>query len=448
MRVSIVALLLLIAAPALAQSVSTLAARDQERIQQVLEFEQTNQPVTLPDSGAQLTIVRTETQPRVCRYFEISGRGATTQGVGCRIGNRQWELRPVANTISTQPTQPVYATPRPDRDSSTSRPPTAGAPTTTASLPGQTGSPTVSLAPPTSGAPTVSVPRTPQPTVITPTPPTTVITPSPPAQAPAPPASQVPAAAPTQPTAAVDPDDFPVPERRPGDPLPLAAAPEAIRTVPRPDVPPRPDTAGPSAAAAGTTVAELSTAAPGPTVAEGDTDLEEERPETREVLDPAPTAPRPARPPGRSEPPATAVGDTVIVFETADATPEPAAPSIADATTANATRTDATNAVPARDLLSDDEAAVQTLLDQFRADSSGSVPGPDEIMRATGAGDQASAPPDVEPSAPDGTVLSAALPFNAPLPPRITRAPGSARLPSGLGGDEIPTPSHRPAPPL
>ena len=449
MRLSIAALLLLIATPALAQSVATLDARDQERMQQILEFEQTNQPVTLPASGTQVTIIRTETQPRICRYFEISGRGATAQGVGCRTGSRQWELRPVANTITAQPSQPVYATPRPDRDSSTSRPPTAGAPTTTASLPGQTGSPTVSLAPPAGGAPTVHIPRTPQPTVIARTPPATVVVPAPPASTP--PASQAPAAAPAT-GVAVDPDDFPFPDRRPGDPIPLAAAPEAIRSVPLPQVPPRADSAGPSAAAAGTTVAALSATVPLPVDEEDGTGPSTDRAETREILNPAPVAPRPVRPPGRPDPPVAGAGDTVIVFEPEAATGDPAVPQGAGATTPDAA---ADNAGPPRDLLSDDLAAVHSLLDQFRADSSGSVPGPDEIMRVTGPDDEPrnapqSLPTTTAESTPVAapTVTPAQSPFSAPLPPRIARAPDVARLPSQLGGDAIPTPSHRPAPPL
>ncbi|MCA8933953.1 MAG: hypothetical protein KDA49_15870, partial [Rhodospirillaceae bacterium] len=339
MRVLIALILVVCAGPALAQSLASLSAQDQQAIQYSLEFEQTNAQVSLP-SGARFTIVRTETRPQICRYFEVTGGQGTQQGVGCRIGNRQWELRPVGTTVSAQPTQPIYAVPRPPRDSNTG-PPAADQPTTVASLPGQAGTPSVSVAPPAGGlATTVVVPRTPQPVVApaghTPTP--AVIAPA--AVAPAV-TAPVPAAIGV---ASIDPDDFPRPSRRPGDVVPLAAAPAQMRTVPLPVQPPRADTAGVQVVAspqaetpqaetpeAETPVAE-SPVAESPVVAEvpleappgepaqpvaadadaagglqfgaeadgwTDEEVAEMRAESRQVLASPPDIPLPERPPGR-----------------------------------------------------------------------------------------------------------------------------------------------------
>ena len=159
---------------------STLPAADRAFIEQMLEFEQTNQPRRLPASGAVVTIVRTEIQPQVCRYFSVSGGGVSNgQAKGCRIGNRQWRLSAVAAPVTPQPTRPIPSGPAPER-------------------------PEIS----TALAPVPVVPAT---------------------TAPAPPA-----------VAAAGPPDVPRPGRRPGDFVPLVAAPVAMRTVPVPDrVPPR-----------------------------------------------------------------------------------------------------------------------------------------------------------------------------------------------------------------
>ena len=160
---------------------SALPAADQQRIQEALEFEQTNRTITLPASGGSFTIVRTETRPRICRYFRVTvpGRGEQ-QGIGCRTGNRVWDVAAATVEVPAAPTVPVPAAPRPSRGEVDGPPVTGG------------------------GAAVASLPQT-------------VIVPSAPA----------------------DTDrDFARPGRRPGTPVPMIAAPPEIRSVPRPERPP------------------------------------------------------------------------------------------------------------------------------------------------------------------------------------------------------------------
>ncbi|MCB9957012.1 MAG: hypothetical protein H6843_00175 [Rhodospirillaceae bacterium] len=495
MRVLIALILVVCAGPALAQSLASLSAQDQQAIQYSLEFEQTNAQVTLP-SGARFTIVRTETRPQICRYFEVSGGQGTQQGVGCRTGNRQWELRPTGTAVSAQPTRPIFAVPRPPRDGD-SAPPVAAQPTTVASLPGQSGAPTVSVAPPVGGvATTVVVPRTPQPVAPpaghTPTP--AVIAPA--VTAPVPAAIGV---------AAVDPDDFPRPARRPGDVVPLSAAPAQMRAVPMPAHPPRGVAAG-TPVAVQPAVAEVATDGPatdGPATDQPATDqpatdgeplsasaedggwsdeqVAEMRAESRQVLASPPVVPLPVRPPGRAPAPVQVVdadlssdpdqvaelGDETIIFfeEQGDAAvgADPgsvATAPLSDAPVPNAQVHDAPVAdspvadspVPAPpprggDGPNGDAQAVASLLDQFRASDDGSVPPADQLPRQTNLVGETAAP---EP--PDGAVAAVVPsgdppPFEVPLPPRIFRAPTSGQLPQAAGGDRIPTPRHRPVPP-
>lgn len=480
MRVLIALILVVCAGPALAQSLASLSAQDQQAIQYSLEFEQTNAQVTLP-SGARFTIIRTETRPQICRYFEVSGGQGTQQGVGCRTGNRQWELRPTGTAVSAQPTQPIYAVPRPSRDGD-SGPPAAAQPTTVASLPGQSGSPSVSVAPPVGGvATTVVVPRTPQPVA-----PPAGHTPTPAVIAPAV-TAPVPAAAGV---ASVDPDDFPRPARRPGDVVPLSAAPARMRTVPMPAHPPRAVAAG-TPVAVQPAVAEVPADEPAtdepvtdePATDDAATDGEppsasaddggwtdeevaEMRAESRQVLASPPDVPLPGRPPGRAPVPVQVVdadlsgdpdqvaelGDETIIFfeEQGDAAVGADPGSVTTAPLPDAPV--AESPVPAPppqggDAPGGDAQAVASLLDQFRASDDGSVPPADQLPRQTSLGGETAAP---EP--PDATVAAVVPssdppPFEVPLPPRVFRGPPSAQLPQAAGGDRIPTPRHRPVPP-
>jgi hypothetical protein len=158
-----------------------LSAGDREELQTILEFAQTNRERRLPESGATVTVVRTETRPRICRYFVIEGGGLGRQdGVGCREGARQWDLGGTAAPVPPEPTEPIMARPAPEREEDD---------------------------------------RSPPPQVLAPAPAADVAAPEP-----APPADTTTAARP----------DFPLPDRPPGTGIPLAAAPQDVRGFPAP----------------------------------------------------------------------------------------------------------------------------------------------------------------------------------------------------------------------
>ena len=198
---------LLMALPAAAQSFDPawLSADDRAALEALLEVEQTNRLRRLPDSGAEVTIVRTETRPRICRYFVIESTGNDRRnGVGCRGQARQWELAGTSVAVPPAPSAPVAASPAPPRGD---RPATAPAPTT---IPAPVTAPAAARADGLAMAPAPAV------------------------------AVQAPAR-----VATATRPDVPRPGRRPGDTIPLAAAPAAARAVPLPAV--RPAVAGPQA---------------------------------------------------------------------------------------------------------------------------------------------------------------------------------------------------------
>src|SRR5262245_5242002 len=81
-----VALLLALAVPAAAAvDLGNLSADDMRALQRILETERTNASKRLP-SGLSVTVIKTQTSPRVCRIFRIGRQGQEGQAVGCRIG--------------------------------------------------------------------------------------------------------------------------------------------------------------------------------------------------------------------------------------------------------------------------------------------------------------------------------------------------------------------------
>lgn len=204
--------------PAMAQSFdpSVLAPDDQAMIQNALEFDRTDTPRQLPSSRATFVITRTETRPRICRWFTLARPGGPTEaGVGCRVGNRQWSL--------------------------------AASPTATGSRP------VVAIARPTTPAPTVTT----EPTVATAPAGASLLSPGPAVAVTAPPATPEPPVVETAALAPTERRDFPRPDRRPGSGIPLTAAPFDVRGFP---VPPRPPglvaTASPELPLAGDTAGE------------------------------------------------------------------------------------------------------------------------------------------------------------------------------------------------
>jgi len=95
----------LVAGTAGAQSFdpASLSAPDRGFIQQMLETERSNVARELPSSRDVVTIVRTETQPRICRYFVIQATaGGQRDGVGCRVEGGVWQLGPsVGQLVAT-----------------------------------------------------------------------------------------------------------------------------------------------------------------------------------------------------------------------------------------------------------------------------------------------------------------------------------------------------------
>jgi hypothetical protein len=269
----------LAAAPAAAQGFNPnrLSEGDRAALVTALEYEQTNRLRRLPESGAGLTIVRTETRPRICRYFIIDGTGGRQNGVGCRRGPQQWDLAGTASAVPPAPTEPIIAAPAPVRD---------GDERTTVRIPVLDGERL--------------------------------------ATAPAPAATLPAPAAPPQVAAAARPD-FPRPGRRPGTGIPLIAAPAAVRDIPAPPAPPAdargtdlatlPETLpGDPEADADAVAAALDTpepsdraevlqdAAPAAAEAEEPRSPEEAEPEALARLDSPPDIPLPLRRPGSEAP--------------------------------------------------------------------------------------------------------------------------------------------------
>ena len=390
--------------------VATLSAQDQQRIQEILEFEQTNQPVVLPGSRGQFTIVRTETRPRICRYFSLALPGRTVaQGVGCRTGNRQWELSSVSVDVVPEPTSPILASPRPERGESNGPPATGGVvapgPSQVVAMPAPG---TVIVAPPAGPAPVAG----------------------------APPRDQAP--------------DAPVPSRHPDRPVPLAAAPPAIRTVPLPIRP-----AGRSDLLV--VAAVVST--------DESTGIDDDEPRVTPIDGPLPfePLPTPTRPVDRADlqPPPVEVASLDVEETTLDEASEPleilATPpempvpaahptrvvELADAATVteevdgDPTGTEAVGAAAGdeTDAETDGGDALEEVLAGFREDQ-GLVP--------AGTEDDAG-------EAPAATVAEAVEtaegPVAVPYPLRPPRGPAFVTLPVAAGGDIIPTPRHKPLPP-
>lgn len=82
----------------------SLAADDLALIQEMLESERSHVRRSLPVSEQVVTIVRTETQPRICRHFVLQSlAGDQQRGVGCRVGAGQWQLAAAIGTVAQAP---------------------------------------------------------------------------------------------------------------------------------------------------------------------------------------------------------------------------------------------------------------------------------------------------------------------------------------------------------
>lgn len=99
-------LLLALAGPAAAAvDLGNLSADDMRALQRILETERTNAPKRLP-SGLSVTVVQTQTSPRVCRIFRIGRQGQENQAVGCRIGAQRWALNASIDVAQAAPVDP------------------------------------------------------------------------------------------------------------------------------------------------------------------------------------------------------------------------------------------------------------------------------------------------------------------------------------------------------
>ncbi|KAI9881958.1 MAG: hypothetical protein M1823_006330 [Watsoniomyces obsoletus] len=78
--------------PAQAIDARRLPEADRMVLQAALEHDRTDQARRLPNSGATLTITRTETSPRVCRSFSIESGGQAVASTACRTGGSRWEI--------------------------------------------------------------------------------------------------------------------------------------------------------------------------------------------------------------------------------------------------------------------------------------------------------------------------------------------------------------------
>ena len=89
----------------------SLAADDLALIQEMLESERSHVRRSLPVSEQVVTIVRTETQPRICRHFVLQSlAGDQQRGVGCRVGAGQWQLAAAIGSVAQAPVIPPAAT--------------------------------------------------------------------------------------------------------------------------------------------------------------------------------------------------------------------------------------------------------------------------------------------------------------------------------------------------
>lgn len=193
-----------------------LPARDRERLLEVLEYGQTNAMETLPESGARISVIRTETRPRICRYFLLRGGGFGEQrGVGCRLGAMQWELDAIDLPVPVAPTVPIATQDPPERSGS---PPASSPAPTVAPADQVPGVPAVRPAFESEEEPIIALgPASPEAESLI----------SGPAAASA-------IGAPVIGASVGEPPSAPIPGRRPGTGIPLSAAPEVVRVVPVP----------------------------------------------------------------------------------------------------------------------------------------------------------------------------------------------------------------------
>ncbi|MGL4966884.1 MAG: hypothetical protein ACRC67_37030 [Inquilinus sp.] len=99
-------LLLALAGPAAAAvDLGNLSADDMRALQRILETERTNAAKRLP-SGMSVTVIKTQTSPRVCRVFRIGRQGQEGQAVGCRIGAQRWALNASIDAAQAAPVDP------------------------------------------------------------------------------------------------------------------------------------------------------------------------------------------------------------------------------------------------------------------------------------------------------------------------------------------------------
>ncbi|MGO1074522.1 hypothetical protein ACTOWL_03270, partial [Inquilinus sp. CA228] len=99
-------LLLALAGPAAAAvDLGNLSADDMRALQRILETERTNASKRLP-SGMSVTVIKTQTSPRVCRIFRIGRQGQEGQAVGCRIGAQRWALNASIDAAQAVPVEP------------------------------------------------------------------------------------------------------------------------------------------------------------------------------------------------------------------------------------------------------------------------------------------------------------------------------------------------------
>ncbi|WP_026872015.1 hypothetical protein [Inquilinus limosus] len=104
-------LLLALAWPAAAApDLASLSADDMRALQRILETERTNATRRLP-SGLSVTVLKTQTSPRICRVFRIGRQGQEGQAVGCRIGVQRWALNGSIEAAQAAPAEPAPAEP-------------------------------------------------------------------------------------------------------------------------------------------------------------------------------------------------------------------------------------------------------------------------------------------------------------------------------------------------
>ncbi len=224
---------------AAANPLDSLNSEDRSVIQLLLEHQPSNAPRPLP-SGGTLTITRTETSPRICRWFTLSGPSGSGSGMGCREGPREWSLSggsgaaasPAPAVQPPVPAAPPAAPPQPAPVPSVA---VAPAPTQPATLPtvirpqAAAPSPTTPLPVEGSGASAEPLALAPQlrPRIISTQPPRVE-------EAPAP---QEVAALPREPAPSADIAGIPTPP----SPPPRRTGATAAGVQPPPMEPPRPD---------------------------------------------------------------------------------------------------------------------------------------------------------------------------------------------------------------